>query len=411
MARIFPSRLQGSAPMETKSIATIQRTIMRSIHLNPSYQREFCWTQKQCNDFIETIMFSGIVPPCIIYKYQEHEGAQTEYECVDGHHRLSVMRAFFRGEPIVQGKKDMMVSLPYKTEEGTIHLFYNKNENTIQWQAENGVAVDYFTDDEKQQFRDFGIDIKTIMAYQSEDQRRELFVSLSKGTPLRGCDVKKNYHNIPLIAVIKGMGWEIPFRTVIRDHCHKKAERFWLHWLVRMFLLSKSPLSSEAAKSDSTMNSYIQHDVPHTDLEYTEEQIELFKNTVQRFLAFRFSPQGKPIRISPTMFFALYVQLRNSERVRPLEIFIEDWSPEVKERRRFWMSGTDVEARRTYFNELDAKLSSIAPVVAEHADVTEYGEDAEHADVTEHADEPVDEAVQQRLYATTVRIVTGNINC
>jgi hypothetical protein len=360
MARVFPSRLQGSAPMETKSIATIQRTIMRSILLNPSYQREFCWNQKQCNDFIETVMFSGIVPPCIIYKYQEHEEVSAEYECVDGHHRLSVIEAFFRGEPIVQqGKRDMMVSLPYKAEDGIIHLFYKENDNTQKWQAENGKAVGYFTEEERQQFRDFGIDIKTIMAYQSEDQRRELFVSLSKGTPLRGCDVKKNYHSIPLIAVIKGMGWEIPIRTLIRDHCHKKAERFWLHWLIRMFLLSKSPLSSEAAKSDSAMNGYMQHDVPHPELEYSEEQLELFKNTVQRLLAFRFSPRGKPIRISPTMIFALYVQIRNPARVRSLEISIQEWSPEVKERRRFWMNGTDVEARGTYFRELDTKLSGI----------------------------------------------------
>jgi len=331
---------------------------MGDICLNPSYQREFCWTQKQCNDFIETVMFNGIVPPCIIYKYQDQDGEVPMYECVDGHHRLTVIDAFFRGVPITQqGKKDMMVSLPYKTADGIIHLFYSENIKTQQWQAENGKEVAYFTEDERQQFRDFGIDIKTIMAYLTEDQRRELFVSLSKGTPLRGCDVKKNYHSIPLIAVIKGMGWEIPMRQLIRDHCHKKAERFWLHWLIRMFLLSKSPLSSEAAKSDATMNGYMQHDVPHPELEYTEGQLELFKVTVQRLLAFCLTP-GKQIKISPTMIFALYVQLRNPARVQPLEISLE-WTKEVKERRRFWMSGTDIEARATYFNELDTKLSSI----------------------------------------------------
>jgi hypothetical protein len=107
------------------------------------------------------------------------------------------------------------------------------------------------------------------------------------------------------------------------------------------------------------MNGYMQHDVPHPELEYSEEQLELFKNTVQRLLAFRFSPRGKPIRISPTMIFALYVQIRNPARVRSLEISIQEWSPEVKERRRFWMNGTDVEARGTYFRELDTKLSGI----------------------------------------------------
>lgn len=403
MARVFPSRLQGSAPMETKSIATIQRTIMRSILLNPSYQREFCWTQKQCNDFIETVMFSGIVPPCIIYKYQEHERIPTEYECVDGHHRLSVIEAFFHGKPIVQqGKKDMMVSLPYKSEDGIIHLFYSENDNTQKWQAENGKAVGYFTEEERQQFRDFGIDIKTIMAYQNEDQRRELFVSLSKGTPLRGCDVKKNYHSIPLIAVIKGMGWEIPIRNLIRDHCHKKAERFWLHWLIRMFLLSKSPLSSEAAKSDSTMNGYMQHDVPHPELEYSEEQLESFKATVQRLLVFRFSPRGKPIRISPTMIFALYVQIRNPARVRSLEISINEWSLEVKERRRFWMSGTDVESRGTYFSELDAKLSGIVTLPPRVR--------VAPAPAPVGAPLPAPE-VQLRQQLANMRLEVGNVNC
>jgi hypothetical protein len=221
--------------------------------------------------------------------------------------------------------------------------------------------------------------------------------------------VKKNYHSIPLIAVIKGMGWEIPIRTLIRDHCHKKAERFWLHWLIRMFLLSKTPLSSEAAKSDSTMNGYMQHDVPHPELEYSEEQLELFKTTVQRLLAFRFSPRGKPIRISPTMFFALYVQLRNPERVRSLEISINEWSPEVKERRRFWMSGTDIEARATYFNELDAKLSGIvtlpAPVVAPLP-----APEVAPLPAPVVAPLPAPE-VQHRQQLANVRLEVGNVNC
>lgn len=360
MARVYPSRLRDSTPMVQTAISAIHRRIMPSILLTPPYQREFCWSQKQCNDFIETVMFCGIVPPCIIYKYQEVDHSSVAYECVDGHHRLSVIEAFLLGIPIVpQGKKPMMVSLPYKTEDGIIHLFYESNDNTIQWQKENGKAVGYFTVAEQDQFKEFQIDIKMINALQTEDQRRELFVSLSKGTPLRGCDVKKNYHSIPLIAVIKGMGWEKSMIQLIRNHCHKKAERYWIHWLFRMFLLSKSPLASEAAKSDSTMGGYMQHDVPHPELEYSEEQIELFKATVQRLLAFCLKPRRKRLLISPTMMFALFVQLLDPERVRSLEISINEWRLEVKERRRFWMGRTDVEERAAYFNELHAKLSSV----------------------------------------------------
>ena len=359
MARVFTSRLNGSASMQVKTIFQLMRDIDRIV-LNASYQRDFVWTKGQTSDLIDTVMHGGIIPPCTLYQFQ-HGDVRPDgmmYECIDGQHRLKSLKHFLSGTWIVQsGRHDFMVTLPFTEANGTVTiLFYSETPDTIEWSKQHPTqTVKYFTEDERDLFRAYVIDMKIINATQSEKQRRELFVSLSKGTPLRGCDVKQNHHNIPLIAKINEMHWKSLMRDMIREKCYIKADKFWVHWIVRMFLLSKTPDAATCAISDSSINEYIKRDVPTDKLNYTEEEMERFVATMERFFRFNL-----PSKVSPTGIFALFVQLiqANDERVLALEAIASEWT-EVKEKHKFWNKGTTAEQREEYFKKLNDDLASI----------------------------------------------------
>jgi hypothetical protein len=363
MARVYPPRLNGSATMQNKAISQLMRDIDRIV-LNPSYQRDFVWTKFQSSDLIGTVMHGGIIPPCTLYKFQHGDERPDGmvYECIDGQHRLKTLKHFLSGTWIVQaGKHPFMVTLPYTEENGTeTTVFYSRTDNTEEWTTQHPMKnVAYFDEEERDAFRAYILDMKIIDASQSEDQRRELFTSLSRGTPLRGCDVKQNFHNIPLIAEIKHMGWKSVMRDMIRDACHVKAEKFWLHWIIRMFLLSKSPTSEIFALSDSHIGSYMKRDMPTDALQFTTTELEQFKSGMTKFFAFNLKPNGKIIKVSPTRLFVLFVHLlqANEERVQVLESQVSVWT-ETKDKQRLWTRGHTSDERIAYFDQLNTELTS-----------------------------------------------------
>ena len=67
------------------------------INFKPVYQRSFSWNKDKQNLFIDSIIHNYIIPPIILIKLENEE---YEYECIDGQHRLCVIKHFIESTPI-----------------------------------------------------------------------------------------------------------------------------------------------------------------------------------------------------------------------------------------------------------------------------------------------------------------------
>lgn len=357
MARIYPSRLSGpsaSMPMVTQAISQTME-YMDTIFMNPPYQRGWTWKDMQSSELISTAMHGGIIPPFILYQYQagDERPEGMMYECVDGHHRLDTFKHFIQGKKMIHDGKSIMVKFPYTYTEKTI-LFFSKTDDTVEWENEHkNVKVDYFTPEEQNRLLRYILDIKFIYAPQTIDQRRELFVSLCKGTPLTNCDITKNHHRIDLVAEIAYKKLEKPFCDLL-SHCHVQAKRYWLHWMIRCFLLSKTPDSATFSISDKQIEKYIKNDKPTDKLAYTPEELDRYITTMERLLRFNLRPSGKCVKISPTRLFALFVHLLDAQedRIHELERAVLGWREHPSKHKLWTRNGTTNEERATYFDEL-----------------------------------------------------------
>lgn len=93
------------------------------INLHPEYQRDFVWNGEQQNLFIDSIMRGFIVPGII---FIEDDSEKYDYECIDGQHRLKVIRNFIKGEPI-NGHNTRWIK---KNDDCIENIFYEENNFT-----------------------------------------------------------------------------------------------------------------------------------------------------------------------------------------------------------------------------------------------------------------------------------------
>lgn len=88
---------------QTKSIRCIYEEFLRnpkSCNITPEYQREFCWNWKKQNLFIDSIMCNYIIPPIVLLHKNRTRDEDYKFECVDGQHRLKIIKHFIEGSPI-----------------------------------------------------------------------------------------------------------------------------------------------------------------------------------------------------------------------------------------------------------------------------------------------------------------------
>jgi len=367
--RVFNPILVGTAPCETLPLKNVMKRLDKGVDIHPSYQRDICWDAAMMGDLIHTVMHAGILPPITLYKFQAGDdkpaGSTFEYECVDGQHRLFVLRSFFKSAPVaLPGKKPFMVTLKHTHDDGSIvHLFYKETVDTRAFAEETDKAVAYFTEDERDIFNDYCLDLKTINGIQTKEQRIALFLSLSKGKPVTGCDKQKNYHHVPLIALTATQMWESPMKAILRSKCHVKAERFWLHWICRMYLLSQAPTTATFMTLDSQINEYM-NKTP-AKLASTDESRAAFTEQMERFFAFM---DKVKVKVSPSRLFAIFVQLLTADDAKTdiLVSHAHHWH-ETAEQRKLWIGRTTSElARQEYFDAVTAELSSHATIAQPH---------------------------------------------
>jgi len=120
-----------------------QYLVKNTINLQPEYQREFVWNSTKQDLLIDSIMRCFVVPSFIFIK---DESKKYNYECIDGQHRLSVIKHYISGEKL----NGNYVKWRKKNRDGDIeHVLYEKNHNTVSLKIR---GKRYMTDDEREKF-------------------------------------------------------------------------------------------------------------------------------------------------------------------------------------------------------------------------------------------------------------------
>ena len=377
MPRVFTKLMSEPLISQPKSIENLLETIGERIELHPVYQRDIRWSEENMCDLITTVMCNGFIPGILLYKLQPgDERVKDTYrtECVDGQHRFFTFKHFFNSQPVtLPGKKPFLIYLPYKEGGRTVHVFYKKTEATEIWEAENrDKRADYMTEDEKDQFNSFLLDIREIKSPLSLEQRRQLFLSLQKGVPVRGSDLYKNFTTVPIVKFIsEEKRWEATAKGLFLSHLSMDPKQYWLHWLIRCYRIS------QAEDSDSHIKSFMLPDSKITEmmkknnplLNSTPESEAIFDLRVSRFFAFLTKlPAG--VKVTPAQFYAIFIHLIDAEVGREdiLVGHMRQWSTEgmdSKQRKMWENRGFSKEEREDWFERALREIESIRVPAAE----------------------------------------------
>ena len=183
---------------QTKNIRGIYEEYLRNdteVNLNPDYQRDFSWNNEKQNLFIDSIMNNYIVPPIVLLHKKRKLATDYKYDCVDGQHRLKVIKYFIEGRPIP--KEDENNHLIYWNKESK-KVYYN----TIPTAYTNRTIARKFTIEEQDKFYDFLIPIIILKVDEDNIENKtyinDVFLRLQKGERVASYDIYKNY-DLPII--------------------------------------------------------------------------------------------------------------------------------------------------------------------------------------------------------------------
>lgn len=223
-----------------------QFLLKNKINLQPEYQREFIWNSDKQDLLIDSIMRSFVIPNFVFIK-----GATTDdkkkynFECIDGQHRLTVIKHFITGEKL----NGNYVKWRKKDVHGkTISVFYEENKNT----KNNRVRCRRFmTENEKDRFNDFNLSVCTINTELEFKDICTIFNRLQNGERTTSLDRLKNQDhclaelirkiNIGRIEIFKQTStgkllWDI-FGHVIKNKQTKSIKNMFSSMLMRYALI------------------------------------------------------------------------------------------------------------------------------------------------------------------------------
>jgi hypothetical protein len=377
MSRVFIKLMPEPAVSQPKCIENLLETIGERVELHPVYQRDIRWSQENMCDLITSVMSNGFIPGILLYKLQPgDERVKDTYrtECIDGQHRFFTFMHFFNSKPVeLPGKKPFLIHLPYKEGGRTVHVFYKKNDATEAWEAENrDKRADYMTEEEKDHFNSFLLDIREIRSPLSLEQRRQLFLSLQKGVPVRGSDLYKNFTNVPIVKFIsEEKRWEATAKDIFLSHLSMDPKQYWLHWLVRCYRMSQAEDNDARIKCFKLKDSQIKEMIAknHPLLSTTPESEAIFDLRIIRLFSFLTNlPPG--VKVTPAQFYAIFIHLIDAEAGREdiLSGHMRQWSTEgmTPKQRKMWENrGFPDEEREEWFERAIREIESIRAPAAE----------------------------------------------
>ena len=168
------------------------------INLKPNYQRDLTWDFKKMIAFIESIVKGFVIPLFILYKYQEDEkkdiiNEDTEYECMDGQHRLTVLKHFMNSKLItVANKSDYIYFIDPNDEKKKRKVFYNLTQE-IKNKYKNNIRE--MTKEERKAFRRTELPFVIIETFLPDTYKCDIFSRLQTGEKVNAITKVKNcYH-------------------------------------------------------------------------------------------------------------------------------------------------------------------------------------------------------------------------
>jgi hypothetical protein len=174
------------------------------INLSPPYQREFAWNNDKQDLFIDSIMNNYIIPPIILIKLHG-KNQEYRYECMDGQHRLTVLKHFIESKPI-NPENPHYIRFTKTEDDKKMNIFYEKKKRFDDIKDKR-----FMTADELQTFNDKKIIIIKISNYDPKlanlfgTVKNEMFLRLQKGERAGGTDILRNCEH-PLITELKKRG-------------------------------------------------------------------------------------------------------------------------------------------------------------------------------------------------------------
>ena len=217
------------------------------IDLNPSYQREFSWSDDKQDLFIDSVVNNYIIPPIILIKLNNkknnthNDKHKFKYECMDGQHRLTVLKHFIEGTPI-NPKSPHHIKFTKKENDTMNDIYYQKNE-TLEKITKNHR---YMNEDELNIFNDKKLIVIKISNFDKnmddvfDKIKNEMFLRLQKGERVSGTDILRNHDS--------------EFINILRQYNLLKLKTFQTHESYKKIL---DIMENKAKKNNPQLNNLI----------------------------------------------------------------------------------------------------------------------------------------------------------
>jgi len=171
------------------------------INLRPEYQRQFSWNDDQINLFIDSLI-KGFIVPSIVLLEKEDELMHYDYECVDGQHRLNVIKRFIENKVLYKVKK----------KNGRTYDKYYYTDGEVFCDEKRGVQQ--LDKKNKKLFDSAKIPVFIVKGYVDDNTIRDIFVRLQNGSKVSLFSKLKNKEH-PLLDFIRD-------NSIMNNHKIKK---------------------------------------------------------------------------------------------------------------------------------------------------------------------------------------------
>lgn len=270
------------------------------LDLSPSYQREFTWSNEKQDLFIDSVVNNYIIPPIILIKLNNKKGCR--YECMDGQHRLTVLKHYIEGKPINKENPHYIRYLKTK-ETKTTNVFYKEldNENL----KKNSRIMNM---DELSAFNDKKLIVIKISNFDKnmddvfDKIKNEMFLRLQKGERVNCMDMIRNHDN-SLINTLRGINL-LKYKTYEQNDTFKRLPdilecntkkiplklKSYIYFLIRCMIIIKENKFDVGNISDSFINdSFLKKNLDRFNFDSTKcmEYVDKFKKFISRVYKMR----------------------------------------------------------------------------------------------------------------------------
>ncbi len=259
----------------------------KKINFKPVYQRTFSWNSSKQDLFIDSIINNYIIPPIILIKLENEE---YEYECIDGQHRLCVIKHFIETKPI-DTQKPYYIRYKKIEEDKIYNVFYDDTFDNRDKDKKMYIRnKTNFNQDEKRKFDTRTITILKISNYNVKNKdgmerlKKSMFLRLQNGERVSSVDKFKNIDK-PIINALnsykllsyatyenENSNWnklldilDIPLRQ--KNHSHTKVK------YIHIFLITSLLIINEKSFD---IGSYLELNI----LKYIEDNHSVFKKNI-----------------------------------------------------------------------------------------------------------------------------------